>query len=376
MSIDPFEQIFLKEAVQRITNKVKTLERGTSDFAFRQTTIISGGGSAAPSTHPSLTNNPHNVTPRQLGMATSDSPSFAGLQLTSTLLFSGSQSIDVIDDSADTLLSIYNSDSTYKASLDIEKDLTVGNDLILTGAMASNIDMAGFDITNVGDTTGIDHGQLDGLTDNDHGLYDYDKTGWNPDRDYAISFVDGTRTFTITPNGTQEYWINNVEYSISNPDTVVITDTEGLWFIYYVGSTLTASQTPWNILDNDIAFVSTMMWDATNNEAIILGVDSHTWKLSAWSHYYHHFTEGTRYQSGLVLGDILAGENGNLDTHAQFSHTSGIILDEDIIHTIAEDTTPATIPIYYRLGANGDWRRITATNFPITTTGTGRGAWN
>jgi hypothetical protein len=38
--------------------------------------------------------------------------------------------------------------------------------------------------------------------------------------------------------------------------------------------------------------------------------------------------------------------------------------------------TPAEIPLYYRLGASGRWRKILATHYPMTTAGTGRAAWN
>ena len=91
------------------------------------------------------------------------------------------------------------------------------------------------------------------------------KTGFNiaHEAGVVLSFVDGTRTFTITPEGsTFEYWIKGIKYTKSAADSVIITDTEGLWYIYYVGTTLTASQVEWIIKDGDKALVSVIHWDA------------------------------------------------------------------------------------------------------------------
>ena len=97
------------------------------------------------------------------------------------------------------------------------------------------------------------------------------KTGFSNTPGVTLSFDNGTRTFTITPTGnTFEYWIEGIKFTKSSAETVVITDTEGLWYIYYIGTVLTASQTPWDNRDIDKVFVAMIHWDATNNVAIII----------------------------------------------------------------------------------------------------------
>jgi hypothetical protein len=226
------------------------------------------------------------------------------------------------------------------------------------------------------------HTDLESLDSLDHPQYDYDKTGWPilTDSDISISFDDGTRTLTLTPASLIEYWIGGVSYTISVADTVTISDIEGLWFIYYVGSVLTPNQTVWDIEDNDKALVCLIYWDATNNKAIRLGREWHTFIMDHMTHQRLH-TQGTIYKSGLTLGNMTTDGDGSSDTHAQFSVADGVITDEDLDNIITDDSpqdlsTIAQIPIFYLSGATPVWRRVDATNFPVTTTGTGRAAWN
>jgi len=101
------------------------------------------------------------------------------------------------------------------------------------------------------------------------------KTGWDISSvqdDITITFTDGTRTVTVTPVGDDfSYWIKGVKYTHTTAQTKQIDDTEGIWYIYFEGYTLTASQTLWVIEDSDKCFVAMVYWDATNNKAIYLG---------------------------------------------------------------------------------------------------------
>jgi len=62
--------------------------------------------------------------------------------------------------------------------------------------------------------------------------------------DSTISFTDGTLTLSIQPVAASfDFYISGQKH-ISTGDTVTITDTEGLWYIYYNESgVLTATQT-------------------------------------------------------------------------------------------------------------------------------------
>lgn len=195
-------------------------------------------------------------------------------------------------------------------------------------------------------------------------------TGWGislDETDVTIAMNDGTRTFTITRVvGSLQYFIQGESYSLPASDTVVIDDTEGLWFIYYVGTTLTASQTPWDIAVADKAMVALVYWDATNNATITLGWEFHTWVMDPATHEENHYTFGTRFREGLAVSD-----NGD-DT---VDVTTGIVYDEDIKVDITDgiggtlfeqDLSPAKLPLLYRDGANGDWRKFAAaTTVPV-----------
>ena len=224
-------------------------------------------------------------------------------------------------------------------------------------------------IGSVAPDPATDHDVLLGLDDDDHPQYPL-KTGWDLGLDetsVTIAMTDGTRTFTITPivEGLQ-YYITGVRYEVRDPATVVIADTEGIWFIYYVGPTLTASQTPWDIAASDKAFVAIIYWDATNNASITIGWEFHSWVMDAATHEENHHTLGTRFRGGLAVADVGGGLTLNV--------TAGIIYDEDIKIDITDGAgstlfeqvlSPAELPILYRDGAGGDWRKVAATTTPV-----------
>jgi hypothetical protein len=182
------------------------------------------------------------------------------------------------------------------------------------------------------------------------------KTGWPFSPGVTLSFDNGTRTFTVTDGGSAYYYIAGVKYTLGGNKTVQITDTEGEWYIYFSGSTLTASQTPWVITDDDKAFVAALYWDATNNEHILLGYELHGFQMDAATHSRLHHGGGSAWDSGLLVSDA-----GSEDINV----SAGDFHDEDIEVTITDSAggglweqvlSPAELPIYYRSGAS-DWRR-------------------
>ena len=202
------------------------------------------------------------------------------------------------------------------------------------------------------------------------------KSGWgeDPPSNVSISFDDGTRTFTITPSGsTFEYWIQGVKYTKTSAETVIITDTEGLWYIFYSGNTLTASQSLWNNGDGSIVFVGIVHWDATNNVAIIVGWELHPYDMGVDTHKLNHETRGTAYETGLTLVVGTGGDDGKI------AIDGGRIHDESIVIVIVDGAgsglweqelgntsvfAAAQIPVYYRSGASA-WRKYSAGDFPF-----------
>ena len=203
-----------------------------------------------------------------------------------------------------------------------------------------------------------------------------------------ISFNNVNRKFTIqkkTPATEFVYYVQGTKYIKTVAQEVTITDTEGTWFIYFDGDTLTASQTPWEF--DKHAYVAIVYWDATNKVHIGLSDERHDITMDWSTHKLLHFTVGTRYGTGLSIGNYTIVGDGSLDAHAQLSVANGVIHDEDLEITIVHSATPtnpfeqylttiAKIPAYYRTGANGYWRKQTASNFPVINLGAGRLAWN
>jgi hypothetical protein len=204
--------------------------------------------------------------------------------------------------------------------------------------------------------------------------------------DSSISFVDGTRTFTIsTVSGFDVYW-QGIKIHKSSSENIVISTTTGLHFIYYATSsgTLTESTTPWDLQTHiPIALV---YWNNTTGVGF-LAEERHLTNLPWSAHYYLHTTVGTRYRTGLAL----SGYTLDTDTDAAvtFAVSTGGVMDEDISITVTHAATPtnefeqfindpAKLPVYYRSGASGDWVRDTPTDFCFknVTGGTARVAFN
>lgn len=201
-------------------------------------------------------------------------------------------------------------------------------------------------------------------------------TGFPNRTDSAISFNDGLRRFTIAPTGVSfDYYIKGTRFTETATRTVDISDTEGLHFIYFDGTSLLSTTTFSESLLKDFAYVSVIYWDATNNTHVYFADERHGLTMDWSTHIHMHTSFGAQYTGGLALGSITADGDGSLDAHGQLSVSDGSIRDEDLKHTITDGSPqtlsfPAEIPVLYRSGANGDWRIKSADTFPIIYSGT------
>jgi hypothetical protein len=194
----------------------------------------------------------------------------------------------------------------------------------------------------------------------------------------TISFVNSTRTFTITPIGSYDVYSKGKKYTKTVAESVVITDTEGEWYFYFENNVLTASQTPWSLGTGQI-FIANGYWDAVNNLMIIFGEERHGLVMDWQTHNFIHTTIRTQVESNSFLaGNYILTGDGSLATHAQISFTNGFINDEDIRMSVVNAAIPvnpfeqvlstiAKIPMYYRTGTLSTplWRKVTSTNFPV-----------
>lgn len=188
-----------------------------------------------------------------------------------------------------------------------------------------------------------------------------------------ISFVDGTRTFTISApvEPLFHFYEMGIKYEKTTAQSVVIDNTEGMHSIYFDGGTLTsianASPAQFEDIVLNHAFVAIVYWDATSSTGIFLGDERHAISMSPKTHLYLHLTRGTQFVSGLAIGDIISGADGSLDSHAQFGVATGTIFDEDIEHNPPAIASTVGLDIYALDGANANLRKYTEAGFSVLT---------
>ncbi len=189
----------------------------------------------------------------------------------------------------------------------------------------------------------------------------------------TLAFVDGTRVFTINRTGTSfDYFVQGIKYTVTTDDvsavnTVTLTDTEGLWAIYYDGSTLTALNSPSHSQFESVimtkCIVAIVYYDATNNKGILYE-ERHGASMAPWTHRYLHEHIGFAYISGLGLGDFVISDGAD-DEDAQFSIAAGECYDEDNAISLNAVNSTTAIDVFYRVGS--DWRWTTQTGFKCIT---------
>jgi hypothetical protein len=202
-------------------------------------------------------------------------------------------------------------------------------------------------------------------------------TGFPNLSDSAISRTDGTRTFTIQPTGASfDFYAGGTKYTKSVAQNKVWADSEGLHVFYFDTSGVLQETTSFtDALYLSYAIVAIIYWDATSKVSIIFEDERHGLIMDGQTHLHFHKAFHAQWISGLALGSIIVGGNGNDNAHARFAVTNGVIRDEDLEFSIQDDSPQdlspiAQIPILYRSGASGDWRKKTADDYPIVYQGT------
>ena len=195
----------------------------------------------------------------------------------------------------------------------------------------------------------------------------------------TLSFVDGTRTFSITPVGAEfHFYQEGVKYTKTSAESLVISNDTGSHFIYYDSGTLAELVNPSDSQIQELILnkplVAFVYWNATDAKAIIVAEERHkaqtTDGFTPKDHVYTHVHEGARYLSGFTPSNVGTGGAGSSNAHAQFGIGAGALDDEDI--TNASDAIASTTGLryYYRSGASGDWTYGTNAgySFPVGAT--------
>ena len=222
--------------------------------------------------------------------------------------------------------------------------------------------------------TVLDHGSIQGLTDDDHTQYvlrsQWLQNGFPDPSEVGMDWDDGSLTLTIQPVGASfRYFYEGIEYTEAGSFTETITDNEGLWVIYIDGpSSITSVLNPSHaavesVIENE-TIVAYVYWDATNNDGRLMG-ELHGSSMSPSTHRYLHEVFGARLISGCALGNMSVDGAGAADASAQFSITAGEMYDEDVEHEIDSIGQAVTKEVYYTDGSGYTrWVDAEAT-FPV-----------
>jgi len=198
-----------------------------------------------------------------------------------------------------------------------------------------------------------------------------DPTGFVNRTDSNISFENSTRTFSIEPAVDDfQYYIDGDLKTKSALESIVISDVEGIHFVCYDGDTLSETTTFSLSLITDCALVAVIYWDATNSVGK-LADERHGHKMPSSVHVWIHKHQNAKYSSGMNLDDFVI-DDGDVDSHAQFSVSTGTFDDEDIALTVPSSSSTDSKQIYY-FDASGNARWLTQDNvtetefFPVLT---------
>jgi hypothetical protein len=192
-------------------------------------------------------------------------------------------------------------------------------------------------------------------------------TGFINRTDSTISFVDGTRIFTIAPVTTSfDFYIKGTKFTKSTAQDLTIPNLSGNHYIYFdTAGALQSTQ----VFSPDIieiySFVAVIYWNAVNSSHTYFGDERHGITMDGATHIYLHTVFGAQYILGLALEGFSVDGTGDVNSDAQFTSDSGAIRDEDIYHTILAQ---AQIPILHRIGQL--WNKKTADAYPIIYSGT------
>ena len=198
-------------------------------------------------------------------------------------------------------------------------------------------------------------------------------TGFHIIHRSQMSFVNGTRTFTIEPinlalgydfyQAGQQYW----KYAA---ETKQITDVEGTHYIAYNNGVLVELVNPskQQVLDaiEGLALITQIYWDKDNQEAILFSEERHGFVMDGETHAYLHMVNGPQWFSGMLLNGIVPGV-GTLATDAQFGVDAGMFLDEDLDLPTDAKVSTVGLPIFYKSGASDYLRRKTNAGYSVLT---------
>jgi hypothetical protein len=199
-----------------------------------------------------------------------------------------------------------------------------------------------------------------------------------PDRtQVTVSWDDVTRTLTISPVGADYVvWSNGTKFTKNTTLTVTISNTDGNHWIYFDDAGNLVER---NTFTADLilrwGLVSILYWDLANLKTVPdAQTETHGADWPPEIHLQQHVTVGVRFQDGLEV-TVDSEQDGSLDAHIEVATTVGHTWDEDIQHTFNARAATDSIPIMYRVSADG-WSYTTSPGPIVLTGGTGLATFN
>jgi hypothetical protein len=202
-------------------------------------------------------------------------------------------------------------------------------------------------------------------------------TGFPNRDDSELLFNDGggTPTFTIQPKApatSYDVYIRGKKYTKTAALTVTSLSHPSFpyagnnYFYFDENGNLQVTNTFTAAIIQQYAFISIAYWNPDTNSHTYFAEERHGLTMDGVTHSYLHTVFGARYLSGLALQNFTIG-TGGANADAQFDVDQGSIRDEDILLQISAQPQ---IPILYRIGSNGYWRKKAADSFPLIYSGT------
>lgn len=201
------------------------------------------------------------------------------------------------------------------------------------------------------------------------------RQGFVDNTETSLDFDNTTYTFTLADEGSGwRYYRNGTKYTITGNKSVVLgtPPANGSWYITINANdgTLTASQTEWTLLDNNVP-VCIIYWDSGASPNYFIGDERHTVLLDSRMHYIIHALYGADAAEYPTVSDYTVATDTN--AAKTFSISSSVLVDQDLRKELAlvsdPDGTEEAYTIWYRTSSSTwSWQK---SNMPFLYTAAG-----
>jgi hypothetical protein len=196
----------------------------------------------------------------------------------------------------------------------------------------------------------------------------------------TIAFDSITRIFTITPvSGSYQVWLQGQLFTISTPQSVTITNTSGLYYIFFsivAGNATLGVQTTFFIWDQQAPTAYVYYNSAAITEYMLFD-ERHGITMDWATHEYLHRTRGAAIANGFDITYPTLELANPTNSDLEFDLTEGTFFDEDLQVDITDGApgiwstslSPVLLPVLYLNGTS--WRKTTASTYPLLNSGIG-----